>query len=83
MQTERNLRNVSECIVQQKTLAEMSGRSESNSRDQRFFLGREAVLLICSALLPFQFTEHEAFHRFFARTSSKFKTITRFQFSII
>lgn len=70
---EKKQHSVHQCIIQQKTLHQMDGKSENNKKDQRFFIAREAVLMVCSALLPFQIMENTAFRRFFARTSSKLK----------
>lgn len=63
-------KDVSEIVMHQKTLTEMSGRTETSHRDKRFFVAKEAVLMICAALLPFQLVDHKGFQRFFSRTSS-------------
>lgn len=65
-------RDVSEIVMHQKTLTEMSGRTEFSQRDKRFFVAKETVLMICAALLPFQLVEHKGFQRFFTRTSSRY-----------
>lgn len=68
-------RNVTEIIINQKTLNEISGRSDTNHKDKRFFVAKEAVLMICAALLPFSLVESDAFARFFSRTSSTYSRI--------
>lgn len=67
---EKNQKNIKECLLQNKPLSEMNGRNENRTKDQRFFISREAILWICADLLPFSLIESDAFSRFWSRTAS-------------